>query len=123
MFIPDSHSGKILFSKLVDKSPETIYGFMSNISNTSNTSKPNSNTYNIISGILEYLPFPEKKYLIIQNKNMNTDTDIDIDNKYKISWKSIIANIRNYLPKINITYLPPKTSSIDFFRNRPNPSR
>ena len=116
-FPPLSEKARKLFSKLVDRSPETIYGFMSNISNTS---KPNSNTYNIISGILEYLPFPEKKYLIIQNKNMNTDTDID--NKYKISWKSIIANIRNYLPKINITYLPPKTSSIDFFRNRLNPS-
>lgn len=123
VFIPDSHSGKILFTKLADKSPETIYGFMSNISNTT---KPNSNTYNIISGILEYIPFPENKYLMIQDKNKNMDTDknknMDKDNKYKISWKSIIANIRNYLPKIKITYLPPKTSSIDFFRNLPNPS-
>lgn len=119
VFIPDSHTGKILFSKLSNTSDtsdtstpvsNTIFGFMSNITNTSGfnpNTKLNYNTYNIIAGILEYLPFPDK-YLVIQ--------------KYRIHWKNIIANIRNYLPKIKITYLPPKTSSIDFFRNRLNPS-
>lgn len=119
ILIPDSHSGKMLFSKLSmttnTKQTDNIIGFMSKIANNNAISnrrnqKPEYESYNIIAGILEYFPFPEDKYFAIQNYNIS------------ISWKSIITNIRNYLPKIKITYLPPKTSSIDFFRNRLNPS-
>jgi hypothetical protein len=122
ILIPDSHYGKMLFSKLSmatktntdTKQTDNIIGFMSKIANNAISNrvnkKPEYESYNIIGGILEYFPFPEDKYFAIQDYNIS------------ISWKSIITNIRNYLPKIKITYLPPKTSSIEFFRNRLNPS-
>jgi len=84
--------------------------FLSKITNFKKQNKK-KNECNIFTGILNYYEKLEKKTLDKPLVSSNTDNN-------KITWRMIIMNINNYLPRFNL--LIKEKETINFFQNHPN---
>ena len=103
IFILDTKSIKYLDNKQTKPIREfTKYEFISQIAGNDNNSNSNGNDnipiFNVLNGILDYQQNKvDTTYSLLDKLNIC----IPNLNNYKLNWKIILKNARNYLPKLD----------------------
>ena len=101
IFILDTKSIKYLDNKQIKPIGEfTKYEFISQIAGNDNNNNNNKNIdmFNILGGIIDYQQNKvDTTYSLLDKLNIC----IPNLNNYKLNWKIILKNARNYLPKLD----------------------
>ena len=101
---------------------ETIILLSKVNTNTKSDTNSDTNFFNIFQGILQYYNNLQKelskKQLKMQN-SIETKLDKKLNKQNDITWKMVLMNCSNYLPRLEILVKEKKVTS--FFQNRLNP--